>query len=74
MDLLDQKLLLEMGTLNGIVAKSAIEKERLTQMEQDGLVESSQDPPREGVRLLPPRRFRLTERGRAALASLNLQP
>jgi hypothetical protein len=37
MDLLDQKLLLEMETFNGIFAKSADEKERLVRLEKDGL-------------------------------------
>ncbi len=69
MDPLDQKLLLEMETFNGIFAKSADEKERLAKLEKDGLAESSQDPPREGVRILPPRRFRLTELGRKTVAS-----
>jgi len=70
MDLHDQKLLLEMQTFNGIFAKSADEKERLVRLEKERLAESSQDQPREGVRILPPRRFRLTELGRTALASL----
>ena len=69
MDFLDHKLLLEMQTLGGIFAKSAAEKERLANLEAEGLAESSQDPPKEGVRILQPRRFRLTERGRAALES-----
>jgi hypothetical protein len=69
MDPLDQKLLLEMETFNGIFAKSADEKERLARLEKDGLAESSQDQPRQRVRILPPRRFRLTELGRTALAS-----
>jgi predicted ArsR family transcriptional regulator len=73
MDPLDQKLLLEMETFNGIFAKSADEKERLARLEKDGLAESSQDQPREGVRILPPRRFRLTELGRTALASFKLE-
>jgi hypothetical protein len=72
MDLLDQKLLLEMETFNGIFAKSADEKERLLRLEKDGLAESSQDQPREGVRILTHRRFRLTELGRTVLASLKL--
>ena len=70
MDLLDQKLLIEMENFDGVFAKSAMEKESLARLEEEGLAESSQDPPREGVRILPPRRFRLTERGRAAVAGL----
>jgi hypothetical protein len=70
MDSLDHKLLLEMQTFNGIFAKSADEKERLVRLEKDGFAESNQDQLRAGVRILPPRRFRLTELGRTALASL----
>jgi hypothetical protein len=70
MDVVDQNLLMEMKRFNGIFAKSALEKERLEALEHDGLAESSQDPPRAGVRILPPRRFHLTELGRAAVAEL----
>jgi hypothetical protein len=35
MDLLDQKLLLEIQTFNGIFAKSADENERLVRLEKD---------------------------------------
>ena len=73
MDLLDQKLLLEMETLNGIIAKSVLERERLERLEKDGFAESTQDQPREGVRIRPPRRFRLTEQGRAAVVSFKSQ-
>ena len=70
MDLLDQKLLREMENFNGILAKSADEKERLLRLENDGLAESIQDPPHEGVRILPPVRYHLTATGKAAVASL----
>jgi len=47
----------EMENLNGIFAKSADEKERLMRLEKDGYAVSDQDPPREGVRILPPLRY-----------------
>jgi len=62
-----------MGTLNGIIAKSAEEKERLIELEKKGLAKSIQDPPREGVRILMPVRYHLTELGRATLDSLKSQ-
>jgi hypothetical protein len=70
MDLLDQKLLREMDNFHGIIAKSAMEKERLMQLERDGLAEAIQDSPREGVRIIAPMRYHLTELGRATVASL----
>ena len=70
MDPLDEKLLTEMENFNGIFAKSADEKERLVKLEKDGLAESIQDPPREGVRILAPMRYHLSATGRAAVASL----
>ena len=73
MDPLDQKLLTEMENFNGIFAKSAIEKERLAQLEKDGLAESIHDPPRQGVRILPPLRYHLTATGRAAVASFKTE-
>ena len=73
MDLLDQKLLLEMKNFNGVFAKSAIEKEHLERLEKDGLAESCQDRPRDGVRILPPRRFHLTELGMTTVASFASQ-
>ena len=70
---LDYKLLLEMETFNGIFAKSAIEKERLAQLEKDNLAVSTQDPPREDVRILSPVRYHLTATGRAAVANFKLE-
>jgi len=70
MDLIDQNLLMEMQRFNGIFAKSAIEKERLELFEQNGLAVSIQDEPRPGLRLIPPRRFHLTDKGRAVLAKI----
>lgn len=69
MDFLDEKLLLEMETFDGIFAKSAVEKERRLQLERDGFAEASQDKPREGVKIQPPKRYRLTDAGRKALAA-----
>ena len=73
MDFLDEKLLLEMETFDGIFAKSAMEKARLLQLEQDGLAESAQDKLREGVKIQPPKRYRLTDAGRKALADSRSQ-
>ena len=73
MDLLDQKLLREMENFNGILAKSADEKERLLRLENDGLAESIQDPPRQGVLILAPMRYHLTTTGRAAVAGFKLE-